>query len=401
MRQSASSAVDYEESKAQARNPDPAVRVRLSSHAGVRPEILYYLAEDASPEVRQAVARNAATPFQANLILARDNDEAVRKEIAAKVARLTPELCCDRQDKVQQYTIEVLSLLARDEATRVRRILAEALKDVVGAPQGVIQRLAEDVDDLVANPILQCSPILSDKDLIDIIQEGCASARLSAISRRYGLGEAVADAIVATEDVAAITTLLDNETAQIRETTLDSLVEQAAGVPVWHEPLVRRPKLSPRAARKLASFIGIKLLERLHARRDLDEKTLKLVADAMDKRLGKEQAEAEALEGPSASEADILRAIGSGDRPSVCGQLAELSGLPLEIVERIITSGSAKGITALAWKARISMRVALQLQLRVAGISQSSALLPRDGTDFPLSDDEMEWQIEFFGDLSA
>jgi hypothetical protein len=47
------------------------------------------------------------------------------------------------------------------------------------------------------------------------------------------------------------------------------------------------------------------------------------------------------------------------------------------------------------------MRVATQLQLRMGGISPSGVLNARDGVDYPLTPDEMDWQLGFFQTLSA
>jgi hypothetical protein len=45
------------------------------------------------------------------------------------------------------------------------------------------------------------------------------------------------------------------------------------------------------------------------------------------------------------------------------------------------------------------VRLAVQLQLRVAGIAPRAALNPREGVLYPLSDEEMSWQIEFFAGM--
>ena len=58
-------------------------------------------------------------------------------------------------------------------------------------------------------------------------------------------------------------------------------------------------------------------------------------------------------------------------------------------------------MTALAWKAGCSVRFAKQLQIRMGGIPPSQVLNPRAGTDYPLSENEMDWQIDFFQSLSG
>src|SRR5262249_16147169 len=83
-----------------------------------------------------------------------------------------------------------------------------------------------------------------------------------------GVGERIADAIVATGRDGAVAALLANRSAQIREETLDLIVERAPAQPSWHAPLVERPVLPVRAARKISSFIAEALPEVLERRPD-------------------------------------------------------------------------------------------------------------------------------------
>ena len=404
----------YEESKRLAQDQDPSVRVKLAKREDIRPEVLYFLAEDSSSEVRRHTAANRKTPGQADLILASDDDEAVRRQLAEKVAHLLPELDADAQAKAQQYVIEVIEVLAQDQAARVRQVMAETLKDVTSVPPRVIQRLARDAEVMVACPVLEFSPLLSDRDLLEIIETGAVIGKLQAISRRKGVGEEVADAVVATDDNAAIAALLENKSAQIREETLDGLVEAAQEVTAWQEPLVRRPKLSVRAMQKLAGFVAFSLLDRLEGRNDLDKATAKIVAEEVSRRLEDNEKQAtekapEAVENRAKQmmangtleEDELTRALNGGDRDLVRHGLALRAGMPLDLVDHILSSHSAKGVTALAWKAGFSMRFATQLQLRMGGIPPNQVLKPRDGTDFPLGPDELAWQLDFFQSLSA
>ncbi|MEE8283592.1 MAG: hypothetical protein V3R63_01230, partial [Alphaproteobacteria bacterium] len=156
----------YQESRELARHPDVAERRRLAARTDVRPEILYYLAEDPSALVRREIAVNEATPAHADVLLARDGDEVVRCELARKIARLAPHLSAKEREKIWALTVEALEILAQDQLARVRQALAEALKDVAEAPHHIIQRLARDVEQAVAAPVLEFSPLLSDDDLL-------------------------------------------------------------------------------------------------------------------------------------------------------------------------------------------------------------------------------------------
>ncbi|MEE8544595.1 MAG: DUF2336 domain-containing protein [Alphaproteobacteria bacterium] len=397
--------LDYEESKHLARSAEVAARGALASRQGTRPEILYYLAEDASPEVRRGVAANPATPPQADVMLARDEDDEVRCDLARKIARLVPELDEGERLKLRELTIEILEILAQDQLPRVRQILAEELKHSSGAPRHVIQRLARDIELVVAAPILEYSPLLSDADLLEIIESDPVQGALNAISRRQGVGTSVADAIVESYDEAAVAGLLANPSAQIREETLDRIIDRAPDVEPWHEPLARWPELSVRAMRRIAGFVASSLVNVLIEEHELDEATAAELTRAVRRRLneddeagagdGGERARRAFEEGTLDDEL-ICRELDEGGRDFVKQGLALKAELPLSVVARILGSGSAKAVTALAWRAGLGMRTAMRLQSGLARIPPREMINARDGVDYPLAPDEMDWQLEYF-----
>jgi hypothetical protein len=99
----------------------------------------------------------------------------------------------------------------------------------------------------------------------------------------------------------------------------------------------------------------------------------------------------------------LVQALGHAEvvRALVREALVLRSGIDQTTVDRILAAGSAKGITALAWKADPGMRVAAQLQLRLGGIAPGAVLRSRDGIDYPLTPEEMDWQLDFFQTLSS
>ncbi|HYD97828.1 MAG TPA: DUF2336 domain-containing protein [Alphaproteobacteria bacterium] len=415
------SAPDYEKAKALARDPDPAVRRKLAAQIDTRPELLYYLAEDAVAPVRVAIAANPSTPRQADALLSRDRDDEVRVTLAGKIARLVPQMSGEAHQQMARLTFGILETLARDQAVAVREILAETLKDMPSAPPHIVQQLARDLEIRVSAPVLTHSPVLGDDDLLSIISANPVPGALAAIARRGTVSGNVADAIAGSTDEAAIAVLLANPSAQIREATLDHLIERAPGVEAWHEPLVRRPKLPPGAVRKLAKFVADSLLSVLEARPDLDSATAQQLADTVRQRLAAKAAEpAEAAEGGKAKpsgpeperpsdrarrlnkegkldEAAVAAAVSGADRAFVLAALAELAGIDMALAEQVMRSQSPRGVVALVWRCGLSMRLALQVQLRIARIAPNQALNPRGGSSYPLSPDEMEWQLEFFG----
>lgn len=411
-----SRSIDYEEARALAGHKDAAMRAELAGRDDIRPEILYFLAEDSSPEVRRQVAVNAKSPPHANLMLAGDADPMVRSELANKIARLAPGLSANDQDRLRRMTYEALELLARDQIPKIRAILSDTLKDVANAPPEVIRRLARDAELAVAAPVLQFSPVLTDEDLLEIIETGPIPGALSAISKRSVVNVRVADAIAATEDVDAIAVLLANPSAQIREETLDRLVDRAADIDQWHQPLCNRPQLHSKAAAKLARFVASNLLQALAERKDLPADTAMAVAAVVRKRLdemeatGPARAEAKKAADDTAAmmraktmlaagqlnESAVDTALSGGDNAFVTAALSLLSQYPHAVIRKVVDTQSAKGIVAITWKAGLSPDMSVHLQAKLLRLTHSRLLQPRGG-GYPLTAEEMDWQLEFLG----
>jgi uncharacterized protein (DUF2336 family) len=384
-------------------------RRRVASRRDAKPELLYFLASDAAPEVRREVAGNVATPWQADELLVRDRDDDVRCDLGAKLARLLPGMSGVAREGLRARVLALIETLARDEAERVRASLATAIKELDCVPRGIVTGLAADDALVVAEPVLRFSPLLGEAELLEIIAGRHAAGALGAIAARAGVSAAVSDAIVKTDDADAVATLLANPSAQVREETLDALVDRAPDRPTWHGPLVDRPGLPGRFVRRLAAFVAESFLARLEARPDLDTTTRAALVQAV-----KERAPSSAAAPPEAKsepaedrvrrllrdgaldEEALWAALEQGDRPFLRSALALLCGISNELVDRIIGARSAKAMVALAWKAQLGPRLAYQLQLRLAGLSPRQALGPKNG-GWPLTPDEMTWHLEFFG----
>ncbi len=406
--------LDYQRAKQLAGHNDPEVRATLASRSDLRPELLYYLAADPDASVRRTIAINRTTPGQADLLLARDRDADVRAELAAKIARLVPDLSAEERDHAGRAACEALDILARDQLGRVRRIIAETLQTVANAPADIVQRLARDTDLNVAAPLLEFSPLLSDSDLLSIVRTGSARGGLSAIGRRNGLDEKVADAIAATKDVAAIAALLGNTSAQIREETLDRLIDRAPMIESWHDPLCRRPRLPTGAVARLSRFVADHLLDVLQARQDLDSEALAALSEEVHRRLGDattpDTQDGKASDGNEAqhlfkagklSMEIVGEAIRGGRRTFTIDALALLADEPRAVIDKAISTQSAKGVVAVCWKAKLPARMAEEVQRRLAGIRPNTILHAKHDGQYPLDPKEMTWQLEFLADLAG
>jgi len=382
----------------------------LAGYTDAGDDVLDFLAREGEPATRRAVAANVATPALTNRHLAEDGDDDVRAELAQKIGRLMPSLSKGEADHIRALTIETLERLAADQVPRVRAVLAEEIKRLDNVPKHIIQALARDVESIVAVPIIEYSPLLSDADLMEIIAEGKVHGVLEAVARRRPLSAQVSDAVVSSLDIPAVSALLANPNAAVRERTLDAIIDQAERISVWQNALAVRTDLSVRAIRRLATFVSIELIEQLAARHGLDDETQAHLNRQMRLRLdeakdshptapsnaAQDDVDA-AAEAGTLNDAYVEAAAESGKREVVVLALAKLARLSVATVRRMLLTRSAKPITSLVWRAGLSMRVAFKIQRFIMKLPADELLPARNGTRYPLTDDEMRWHLSYFG----
>jgi len=316
----------YEREKQAARHGAATERARLAARTDVPPELLYFLAQDADPTVRQTVAANPTTPPQANALLARDGDFAVRCALAQKVVG---KGLSDRERRdLWRMGFTLLETLAVDQVVRVRKILSNALAREPAAPRPIVLTLARDSEPEVAEPVLEHSPVLTEGDLVDIVEGGAPAWAQTAIAGRAHVSVKLSETIMAKGKPTAIERLSRNKDGR------ESPEERAAR-------LARESKLNDEV---------------------------------------------------------VSLALAAGERGFVTAALALRAGVDLRVARRIASSKSAKAVTALAWKAKLPMRFAVEMQARLAGIGPGSILYARDGIDYPLTPTEMNWHLRLFAD---
>jgi uncharacterized protein (DUF2336 family) len=383
-------------------------RAALAADPKAPPEALYYLAGDGDAEVRRAVAANPATPPHSYAVLAADDAQAVRAALAGRLAVLAPGLPEAQQDRLAQMAWSALAQLAADTVAEIRATIAEAVKDLPAAPRSLVLALAADRDIRVADPVIRLSPLLTEADLLALVDAPSLRETLAAVARRPAISEAVADALVAAGDPVAVVTLLRNPTAAIRESTLDALVVQAAEQTAWQEPLVRRPALPPRAALALAAFVAEALLAPLAARADLPPAVAAQLRAAVATRLAGARRTGESIEDAASraslleqsgalDDAALLRAAQAGDAAFAAAALALRSGLPRSTVDRAIATRCAKAVAGMCRQARLAAPVAEAVAaLLVPGPPGEAQVAP----DL-VGDGELRWRVDALARAAA
>lgn len=399
----------YEAEKAIAESGDEKKRLSLARSTKTHQEILYYLAEkDPSADVRKAVAQNISAPLHISTLLAEDANVDVRMALAGRLVDLLPHLDHDRHSQFYAYVVQALGTLALDEVLKIRKALSSALKDHVQAPPKVAAQLARDIEREVAEPILRFCVALSDQDLLDIIAEHKDGWQVEAIAVRPKVSERVSFGVIESGNRKAGAALLRNEGANITKILLEQIIERAREYPEWHEPAASRTSLSPKMAAILAEFVDDKVRGILLTRPDFDKKASEEISAIVRRRIsfaaGSEAGEETALERAGRLAArgqlneDVINdAIGMRDFDFVKAAIARLARARVADVDRVFDLKAPKPICALCWKSGLSMRTAFKLQQDIGKVPAKELLYPKGGTDYPLSEEDMRFQLEFLG----
>lgn len=397
----------YEDEKKIAVSGDSGKRLTLAKNTKTHQEILYYLAEkDPDPRVRKAVAENSSMPVQVSTVLVKDRDEDVRLALAARLVDLLPDLSQDRHSQLYAFAVQALGDLALDEVLRIRVALSSTLKDLAQTPPSVAGQLARDIERQVSEPILRFCAALSDHDLLDILKSHPEGWALQAIASRDSVSEDVSKAVIEKEDESSGALLIENEGAKITHSLLEKIIEMAKKFPEWQKPTATRKMLPPSMARKLAEFVDESVRNLLEKREDFDAQTTQEITEVFRRRLdfaenapktdetGKEKLK-RLLKDKTLDEEAISDALGMREKEFVIEALAHLLDAEAKEIKKVLYMKAPKALISIVWKAGLSMRLAFQIQRDFAHIPPKDLIYPRGGTDYPLSEEDMNWQLEF------
>src|SRR6186713_1485175 len=237
-------------------------------------------------------------------------------------------------------------MLLDDSSPLVRRALAEALASDENAPRVVVHALASDQPD-VALPVLTCSPLLLEDDLVDLIATGQADVQV---------------AIAEVAGPEACLELLENTDADIAPFSMDRIIDRFGHHAPIRETMLARDDLSMAMRQSLLSKLSQTLAGFVTARqwmgpehaeyaaREACEKaTVALAADTAYEELG--ALVKHLRQSGQLTAGMLLRALLSGNVVLFEEALAELSDMPIDRVTGYIHDKNISGFRALYRKA--------------------------------------------------
>jgi uncharacterized protein (DUF2336 family) len=290
-----------------------------------------------------------------------DPSSDTRAVIAAKVAQQVGGAALSPEERA--IAEDIVRALTRDAALRVRQALAEQLKESRSVPHDVAVALAHDVD-AVSLPILTHSLVLTDQDLVEIIR--CSGgAKQAAIATRERVSAEVADAIVAADEPVAVAALVRNEGAELKEETLQQVLDRHGGNDLIKEPMARRAQLPVTVLERLVAAASAGIRDILSKRSDLpshlaSDLVLNTRERATASLLSPTSPAAEALQlaqhlqrSGRLTPSLIIRAICLGDLAFVEAAFAVLADIPVHNARLLIYDAGPLGFKAVYERCRL------------------------------------------------
>lgn len=202
-----------------------------------------------------------STSTSSNMSITRDDIALlVREPSATARVRITDKLADGYNSGLYsegeiKLANEIFRLLLKDTEAKVRAAMAERLKENLQVPHDIIWALANDHVE-VATPVLEFSQVLTEDDLVALVQATREHPKLKAIAKRPSISKELSHALIQKRDEDITVLVLRNESASLSETSMDVVLEEFSRNNNVLEELVVRGGLSYNFAEKLFSAVS-------------------------------------------------------------------------------------------------------------------------------------------------
>ncbi len=259
----------------------------------------------------------------------------------------------------RQVAEDIFRLMVRDAEVRVREALSHNLKKSINIPRDVAKALAQDVAS-VALPIIQFSEVLTDSDLIEIIQSQDVSKQI-AVAGRSRVSLPVADALVETKNEDVVETLVGNHNADISEKSLRKVVDDFQNGDRIQGKMIYRKALPVAVMERLVTRLSEDLHKHLQERHDLPpEVSTELALQARERAIlglsreikdqDVEDLVAQLRQNGRLTPSIVLRSLCMGDITFFEASMARLTHVPLHNARMVIHDVGPLGLKAICEK---------------------------------------------------
>lgn len=360
-----------------------------------------------------------------------DFDSDVRMDVARRLRRHLGDVSPSERLTMVDEFVAAITNMGDCYRPQVISLIDQELGHTPYMTRQAATRLRQDIQAIGRVSISEYIELLSDSDFLDIVR---------------GRGEFVQTASErarADQEAAAQARLIDQKAEKEKGGLLNRLLSSddaprnvVSLAPHFAERLEKKPvapsndllggqnRISRQAQRRIAHFIMASLFDTLVEQGRMRTEVARAMRQSVRQRIEKARFEnrmpaydqdddmmAGIADGQMedhgqevASNAQmtidqyVLDALSRNEDGLVVQALGHYAQLPVSVVSKILDSGSARAITALAWRSGMTAPSAVVLQLS-NGIPDASIESPAAGGRYGLATTDMDWYIDFFNDM--
>jgi uncharacterized protein (DUF2336 family) len=253
----------------------------------------------------------------------------------------------DAAESERQLLHAIMVQLTKQVEMQVRHALAERMAEAADAPHELILLLANDRIE-VAQTILEKSTLLSEQELIDIIN-ATSHLHQKVIAGRPDVTTRIAATLAESSVLEVLVVLVRNQRARIAQETLERLAERSKQSSDLQHGVLARPEIPEDLAKRMCTYVS----EALHS---FIAERFRIDPVAMRKDIALASAEAHAkltqASGPERLVAKLhaagqlkpgfaVKALGQGQLDVFEHVAAKLIGIPIEPLCRLLRVGDA------------------------------------------------------------
>jgi polyhydroxyalkanoate synthesis regulator phasin len=361
-----------------------------------------------------------------------DFDSDVRMDVARRLRRHLTDLSpSERLEMVEEF-VAAISNMGDCYRPQVIALIEQELGHTPYMTRQAANRLRQDIQAIGRVSIADYIELLSDSDFLDIMR-GRGEFVQTAAERERAEFEAAAKARLIElqaekekEKGGLFNRLLSSDDAPRNVVPMTPNFAERAAKPKAPENdiLGGQNRISRQAQRRIAHFIMASLFDTLVEQGRMRTEVARALRQSVRQRIEKARFESrmpmpshdsemdveiadnemvendviEARDAKMTIDQYVLDALSRNDDALVVQALAHYAQIPANAVSKILDSGSARAITALAWSAGMTAPAAVVLQIS-NGIPESAIESPAAGGRFAMAAADMDWYIDFFSDM--
>ncbi|MBO6807620.1 DUF2336 domain-containing protein [Thalassospira sp.] len=360
-----------------------------------------------------------------------DFDSDVRMDVARRLRRHLTDLSpSERLEMVDEF-VAAIANMGDCYRPQVIALIEQELGHTPYMTRQAATRLRQDIQAIGRVSIADYIELLSDADFLDIMRGRSEFVQTAAERERAEL------------EAAAKARLIEQQAEKEKGGLLNRLLSSDDAprnvvpmTPHLSENKVAKPKvpendilggqnrISRQAQRRVAHFIMASLFDTLVEQGRMRTEVARALRQSVRQRIEKarfenrmhmpardgemdieisdnEMVENDVVEASDANmtmDQYVLDALSRNDDALVVQALAQYAQIRANAVSKILDSGSARAITALAWRAGMTAPAAVVLQIS-NGIPESAIESPAAGGRYAMAAADMDWYIDFFSDM--